>query len=244
MSPRWWTPGSAGDTVLVIWPFMVARNGHVDAEGNQQLWAMHPAWRQLCQSPSVTYHCYCTFGVATHWLCQYWDNYGVGSTPKHGEPFGLLWPLYEAHYGYVTPDQTAKTVAKFLWQGYILIFRTLGKILSDEGANFESNIIRELCKCMGKSKVMTSPYHAQTNGLVEWAHQMLMHMVGKLSKDWKTDWPRHLPELVHAYNSMRLAITRYSPHYLIFGHWPCLPVDFYFPMIKGTKTPGCWPLHC
>ena len=23
---------------------------------------------------------------------------------------------------YVTPDQTAKTVAKFLWQGYILIF--------------------------------------------------------------------------------------------------------------------------
>ena len=44
-----------------------------------------------------------------------------------------------------------------------------------------------------------------------------MWMIGKLSKDQKADWPKHLPELVHAYNSMRLAITGYSLHYLMFG---------------------------
>ena len=44
---------------------------------------------------------------------------------------------------YVTPDQTAKTVAKNLWHGYISIFRAWAKLLSDQGANFESNIIRE-----------------------------------------------------------------------------------------------------
>ena len=32
---------------------------------------------------------------------------------------------------YVTPDQTAKIVAKFLWQGYISIFRALAKLLSN-----------------------------------------------------------------------------------------------------------------
>ena len=62
--------------------------------------------------------------------------------------------------GYVTPDKTAKTVASFLWQGYILIFRALAKLLSDQGANFESNIIRELCELIGIWKVRTSPYHA------------------------------------------------------------------------------------
>ena len=62
-----------------------------------------------------------------------------------------------------------------------------------------------------------------------------MHMTGKLSKDWKADWPNHLPKLVHAYNSMRLAITGYSPHYLMFGHWSCLPIDFYFSMVRGTQ---------
>ena len=67
-------------------------------------------------------------------------------------------------------------------------------------------------------KVRTSPYHTQTNGQVEQAHQMLMHMIGKLSRDWKADWPEHLPELVHAYNSVRLSITEYSPHYLMFRY--------------------------
>ena len=32
---------------------------------------------------------------------------------------------------YMTTNQTAKTVAKFLWQGYISIFRALAKLLSD-----------------------------------------------------------------------------------------------------------------
>ena len=65
---------------------------------------------------------------------------------------------------YVTPDQMAKTVAKFLWQGYISIFRALAKLLSDQGATFESNIISEL---MGIWKARTSPYYPQTSGQVE-----------------------------------------------------------------------------
>ena len=32
---------------------------------------------------------------------------------------------------YVTPDQMGKTVATFLWQGYISMFRALAKLLSD-----------------------------------------------------------------------------------------------------------------
>ena len=32
---------------------------------------------------------------------------------------------------YVTPDKTAKTVAKFVWQGYISIFGAPAKLLSD-----------------------------------------------------------------------------------------------------------------
>ena len=91
---------------------------------------------------------------------------------------------------------------------------------------------------MGLWKVRTSPYHAQTNRQVEQAHQMPMCMLQKLSKDWTADWPKHLPELVHTYNSMRLAITGYSPHYLMFRCQPCLPIYFYFPMIRGTENTG------
>ena len=30
----------------------------------------------------------------------------------------------------------------------------------------------------------------------------------------------------------------YSPHYIMFGHRPRLPVDFYFPTLRSTEVPG------
>ena len=50
---------------------------------------------------------------------------------------------------YVTPDQTAKTFAKFLYAGYISIFGALARLLSDRGTSFTSSIIEELCKILG-----------------------------------------------------------------------------------------------
>ena len=50
---------------------------------------------------------------------------------------------------YITPDQTAKTIAKFLYGGYISIFGAPARLLSDRGASFTSNIIEEMCKILG-----------------------------------------------------------------------------------------------
>ena len=50
---------------------------------------------------------------------------------------------------YVTPDQTVKTIAKFLYGGYISIFGALTRLLSDRGAGFTNSIIEELCKILG-----------------------------------------------------------------------------------------------
>ena len=50
---------------------------------------------------------------------------------------------------YVTPDQTAKNIAKFLYGGNISIFGAPARLLSDRGASFNSNIIEELCKILG-----------------------------------------------------------------------------------------------
>ena len=50
---------------------------------------------------------------------------------------------------YVTPDQTTKTVTKFLYGGCISIFGALARLLSDRGTSFTSSIIEELCKILG-----------------------------------------------------------------------------------------------
>ena len=75
---------------------------------------------------------------------------------------------------YVTPDETAKTFAKFLYHCYISIFGTLARLLSYRGANFMSNVINKLCKILGMRKLQTTPYHPQTNRLVDRSHQIIM----------------------------------------------------------------------
>ena len=88
---------------------------------------------------------------------------------------------------YVTPDQTAKTITKFLYGGYISISGAPTRLLSDRGVSFTSSIIEELCKILGIKQLQTMPYHPQTNGLVERSHQTIMHMMGKLGEDKKAD---------------------------------------------------------
>ena len=64
-----------------------------------------------------------------------------------------------------------------------------------------------------------------------------MRMIRKLGGDKKADWPEHLAEIVHAYSATQSAVTRYSPHYLMFGQRPRLPVKFYFPIFRSTEAP-------
>ena len=63
-----------------------------------------------------------------------------------------------------------------------------------------------------------------------------MHMIRKLGEDKKANWPSHLAEIAHAYNATQFAFTRYIPHYLMFGWWPRLPVNFVFPTIGSNEA--------
>ena len=132
----------------------------------------------------------------------------------------------------VMKDQTAKTVVKVFYKHFIAVFGVLVKLLSDRGANFTSALVEELCAAFGIQKWRTTAYHAQCNGQVEHFHQTLFHMIGKLVCDKKAQWRQHLPELLQAYNNTQSVVTSYSPHYLMFGRHPHLPVDYYFPMVS------------
>ena len=142
----------------------------------------------------------------------------------------------------MTPDQTVKTITKFLYGGYISIFGAQARLLNDRGTSFTSSIIEKQCKILGVQWLQTMPYHPQTNRLVERSHQTIMQMIWKLGEDKKADWPSHLAEIAHAYNATQSAVTGYSPHYLMFRWWPRLPVNFVFPTVGSNEAPWERPL--
>ena len=110
------------------------------------------------------------------------------------------------------------------------LFRT--ELLSDKGKSFTTTVVEDLCKLYSVKKLRTSSYHTQTNGQVEHMNQTLIHLIGKLDEDKKACWSKHLPELLMAYNSTHSAVTGYSPHFLLFGRRPRIPVDYLFPTLR------------
>ena len=65
----------------------------------------------------------------------------------------------------------------------------------------------------------------------------MIQMIGKLGEDKKANWPGHLAEIVDAYNAAQSPMTGYSPHYLMFGCRPRLPVNSYFLTFRSTEVP-------
>ena len=135
---------------------------------------------------------------------------------------------------YVVKDQTARTTAETLRNGYFGLFSVPAYLISDQGKAFMGHIITHLCDLYGVQKLRTSPYHAQTNGQVERMNQTIICMIGKLEEDKKACWSEHLPELLLAYNATRFAVTGYSPYYLLFGRRSRIPVDYLFPTLRDS----------
>ena len=126
---------------------------------------------------------------------------------------------------YVTRTQTAQTMAKTLWDKFIVHYGLPEKILMDQGCNFEIQLVADLCELMGVQKIQTSPYHPQANGQCERFNSTLINMLGILPKEKKSEWKNHVGTLVHAYNCTQNLATGFSPYCLMFGRQPHLPVD-------------------
>ena len=128
----------------------------------------------------------------------------------------------------VTSLQTAKCTAQNLWDKFIVHYGLPEKILTDQGHNFESNLLKALCEIAQVKKIRTLGYHPQTNGQCEHFNVTLISMSGTLPEKPKSTWREQVPTLVHAYNCTRNNVTGFSPYYLMFGCKPHIPIDLIF----------------
>ena len=135
---------------------------------------------------------------------------------------------------YDIKNQEAATVAQKLVDEIFCRFSTPEQLHSDQGSQFESQLISEICKIMNINKSHTTPYHPQGDGLVERFNRTLLDMLATTSHKHPLDWEEHIRKVCMAYNTSVQATTGYLPFYLMFGRKARLPVDIMFP----TETPA------
>ena len=118
---------------------------------------------------------------------------------------------------YAIPNQEAVTVAKKLADQMFCRFSPPDQLHLDQGKQFESAVVQEICKILGMQKSRTSPYHLLYDGVVERFNRTLLDMLATTTRNHPFDWEDQLPIVCIAYNTSVQASTGYTPFFLMFS---------------------------
>jgi len=137
-------------------------------------------------------------------------------------------------------DKTAVTVATALAQEVYCKIGFSRAIISDQGPEFQNEIMQHLCQLLGIQQLRTTSYHPSGNGRVERSHATLNTMMAKVVDDNQKDWVDKLSTCVMAYNISRHEGTSYSPFYLMYGRQAICPLDL---LLEIPKEEEAWDIH-
>lgn len=139
-------------------------------------------------------------------------------------------------YSVAVPLQRAfsVTIADALTKNFICLYGAPRAILTDQGTNFLSSLIRNLTKKFNIKHFKTTAYHPQSNGSLERSHHVLTeYLKTQINKD--NEWDEHIALAMFSYNTSVHESTQYSPFELVFGRLPRIPTS-HPPIEEETDT--------
>ena len=152
----------------------------------------------------------------------------VGPLPrtKRGKKYIIVamdyltkWPEARA-----VSEATADATSKFLYEQIICQHGCPQIILSDRGTHFNNNLIKGLMEKFKINHLLSTPYHPQTNGLVERFNRTLCESLAKLSLK-NNDWDLYIAPTLFAYRTTKHSTTKIEPFFLVYGRSARLPID-------------------
>ena len=116
-------------------------------------------------------------------------------------------------------NHKAETIAKLLVEELIGRFGIPGVIHIDQERDFEGHLFRDMCKMMDKEKTRTTPWHPQSDGMIERFNRtletMLRQSITKEQKYWNIG--PQTPLCCMAYRAAVHETTRKTPNFLMLG---------------------------
>ncbi|XP_071797127.1 uncharacterized protein [Asterias amurensis] len=163
----------------------------------------------------------------------------LGSMPLIESPFeriavdivGPIHPITETRNRYILtiidyatrypeaiplPSIEAERVAEAL----VSVFTRVGvpkQMLTDQGSQFTSEIMKQVCKLLSVHRMTTTPYHPMCNGLVERFNGTLKQMLKRMCVERPRDWDRYINPLLFAIREAPQESLGFSPFEMLYG---------------------------
>jgi RNase H-like domain found in reverse transcriptase/Integrase zinc binding domain/Chromo (CHRromatin Organisation MOdifier) domain len=137
-------------------------------------------------------------------------------------------PTYTA----LTASGTAKLFRDHVW----LHHGWPKKIITGWGQQFAAKFIIELNRLLGIETALSTAYHPETDGQMEWTNQELEQYLHLYTNFMQDDWSEWLSQAEFAYNNCSHSSTCYSPFFLNYGRHPRTPLTVDKPSSNVPNT--------
>ena len=108
-------------------------------------------------------------------------------------------------------------IARLIVEEVFPVFGVPECLLSDRGTNLLSNLMIDLCKMLGVTKLNTTSYHPQCDSAVERFNRTLKTILRKHAAKFGCQWDRFLSGILWAYHNTPHSSTGEKPSFLLFG---------------------------
>ena len=132
------------------------------------------------------------------------------------------------------PYRLKKTteVAQKLSDEFFTRYGMCKRLHSDQGKEFDSLVITQLCKMWGIKKSRSTPFAPWSSGQVERSNRSIKQMLRQLCNDRAETWDEHLPYIRFAMNHTMHSSTRQLPHTLFMTR--CYPSRLPCDLVYGS----------
>ena len=164
-----------------------------------------------------------------------WNTVGIdltGPLPKtrRGHTFILVVIDYFTKWIelFLLANTKAKTIAQIFVDEVMCRFGFPVRIISDNGAQFLSNIFTNVCHTLGIKHQQTPLYHPQSN-LCERVNRTIKPLLAALAHNDSKAWDTKLAQIAFALRTAPSDSTEQSPAFLMFGRHPRTVLDLCLP---------------
>ncbi|XP_006812686.1 uncharacterized protein LOC100374860 [Saccoglossus kowalevskii] len=144
---------------------------------------------------------------------------------------------YATRYPEATPLKRIST--EVVAEALFTIYCRVGfpeQVLTDQGTQFVSDVMREVSRLLSIKQLTTTPYHPQCNGLVERFNATLKGMLKRMCSERPKDWDRYIAPLLFAYREAPQASLGFSPFELLYGRTVRGPMTILRELWTGEAT--------